>query len=77
MDVVEMLVAVVVVVVGDHLVGLALEAHALIAAAAGDSVTAINPDHRNLALLIGTLPDPVLLHVLLEGLIPAVLGLFA
>jgi hypothetical protein len=76
-DVVEVLVAEVVVVVGDHLVGLALEAHRFVAATAGYSVAAIDSVHGDLAGFVRTLPDTVLLHVLLEDLISSLLCLLA
>jgi hypothetical protein len=76
-DVVEVFVAIVVVVVGDHLVGLALEAHALVASTAGHPVAAVDSDYRDLALFVGALPNPVFFHVLLEGLVAPLSSLLA
>lgn len=77
MDVVEMLIAVVVVVVGDHLIGLAFEAHTLVASTASDPVAAVNTDHGDLALLVRALPDPVFPHVLLECFVSSIPRLLA
>ena len=70
-----MLIAQIIVVIGDHLVRLALEAHALIAPTASNPVAPIYPDHWNLALVVRTLPHPVVQHVLLKQLVTALLGL--
>lgn len=77
MNVLKVLVAVVVVIVGDHLFGLALEAHALVASSASDPVAAVRPLDGELALVVGTFADVVFLHVLLEKGVSAHLCLLA
>lgn len=64
-----MLIAIVVIVVGYHLVRLAFEAHTLVTSTTCDPVTAINTNHRDFTLIVWTLPDPVFLHILFKGFI--------
>ena len=72
-----MLVALVVVIIGYHLVRLAFEAHALVASAAGHSIATIHTIYWNLACFVGTLTNTVILHVLLENLVTSYFRLFA
>lgn len=72
-----MLIAGIVVVVGDHFLGFAFKAHAFVASGAGDSIAAIDSVDGNLAFLVGALSDVVLLQVFLEELISTVLRLLA
>lgn len=72
-----MLVAQVVVIVGYHLVWLALETHALVASAAGHSIATIHTIHWNLASFIWALTNAVVLHVLFENLITSYFRLLA
>lgn len=72
-----MLIAQVVVIVGDHLVWFALEAHALVATAAGHPVASVDAHHWNLTIFVRTLPNTVFLHVFLEQLVAAKLRLLA
>ena len=60
MNLVKVVVAVLCVVVGDHLVGGTLEAHALVAASAGDTVATVNFDHRHSTVGIGAETGSVL-----------------
>ena len=71
-----MLVAEIVVVIGNHLVRLTLEAHTLVASTACHSIATVNPDHWDLTSLVRTLPDAVFQHVFLEELVAACLCLF-
>ena len=77
MHVGEMFVTGVVVIEDSHLLRFALEAHALVAPCAGNTITAIRPHNWDFAFLVRTHPDVVLLHVFLEGLIASMFGLFA
>lgn len=72
-----MLVALVVVIIGDHLIRLTLEAHTLIATTAGHSVAPINPVYWDFASLVGTLPDAICQHVFFEDLVAACLCVLA
>lgn len=64
-----MLVASIVVIVSDHFVRLALEAHAFVTPTACYSIAAINSIHWDLAFIIRTLPNIIFLHIFLEHLI--------
>jgi len=75
MDIVQMLIASIVIVISNHLFRLALETHALVASAACYSVATINSGHRDLAFVIWALPNPILKHVFLEKLITSLFGL--
>lgn len=66
MNVVEMFVAFVVIVVGDHFVSVAFETHALVAAAAGNAVAAVCADDWHLAVFVWTCAHSIFLHVFLE-----------
>lgn len=77
MDVIEVFVAVVVVVIGDHLFWFTLEAHRLIAPRTSDTVAPVDPDHWYFALVVRTLSDAVLFHVLFESCVTAIFGLLA
>lgn len=77
MHICEMFVAVIVMVVGNHLVWLAFEAHALIASAAGYPIAAVCPLDWHLATLIWTFSDSIILQVFFECCISALLGLLA
>ena len=72
-----MFVAVVVVIIGDHLFWFTFEAHRLIATRASDTVASVDPDHWYFALIVRTLSDAVLFHVLFESCVPAIFGLLA
>ena len=61
-----MLIAQIVVIVCDHLLWFAFEAHALVAPTACHPVAAIYAHHWDLAIFIRTLPDTVLLHIFFE-----------
>ena len=63
---VEVVVAVLGILVGDHLVGGTLEAHAHVAPGAGDPIAAVNLHHRHPAGGICAEPAPALQHVPLE-----------
>lgn len=76
MDVIEMLVALVVVIVGNHLVRLALEAHTLVASATGHSIAAVHSVDWNLAGFVWALTDTVFFHVFFEDLVASHLRLF-
>lgn len=76
MDVIEMLVAQVVVSVGNHLVRLTLEAHASVTSAAGHSIATVNSVNWNLASLVGAWTNTVFFHVFLEDLIASDFCLF-
>ena len=64
-----MFVALVVVVIGYHFFRLTLETHTLVASAASNSITAINPDHRDLTFIIWTLPNTIFKHIFFEEFI--------
>lgn len=72
-----MLIAQVVVIVGDHLIWFALEAHTLVATTARHPVAPVNAHHRNIAFFVRALPNTVFLHVFLEQFVSAVLRLLA
>ena len=73
----EMFVAIVVIVVGDHFIGSAFEAHAFAASAAGDSIASIIADDGDAAFGVGASSDSVFLHVFFEEGLTAVFGLLA
>jgi hypothetical protein len=70
-------VAVSVVVVSNHLFGLAFETHAFLASAAGDPIASVDTNDGNLALLVRTLPHTILFHIFFEGFVSTALCLFA
>lgn len=72
-----MLVALVVVIIGNHLVGLAFEAHALVASAAGHSIATIHTIYWNLTSFVWTLTNSIVLHVLFENLVSSDFRLLA
>lgn len=75
MYILQMFVAGIVVVIGDHLVRIALETHTLVASGASDPVAPIHPLNRELATFVRALANVVLLHKFLEQHIAALLGL--
>jgi hypothetical protein len=76
MNIVQMLVAFVVVIVGDHLIGLTFEAHTFIASATGHSETAINSYQGHLARFIWALSDSILFHVSFKEFVTSFFGFF-
>ena len=72
-----MLVAQVVVVVGNHLVRLAFEAHALVTSAAGHSIATVYTINWDLAGFVRALTDTVFFHVLLKDLVTSYFRLLA
>jgi hypothetical protein len=77
MHISQVLVAVVIVVIGDHFFRLAFKAHAFIASAAGDSEASVRSDNGHFATLVWTNSHAILLHVLLEESISVIFGLLA
>lgn len=76
MHICEMFVAVIVMVVSNHLVWLTFEAHALITSAAGDPIAPVCPLDRHFAALIWTFSYSIIFQVFLKGCITSLLGLF-
>jgi hypothetical protein len=66
MDVVEVLIAVSVVWIGEHFVRFTLKAHAVVASGTRHSETTICSDNGHLAVFVRAFTDSVLFHVLLE-----------
>jgi hypothetical protein len=67
----------VVVIIGDHLLRLALETHTLVATTASNTVTTVNSYHWNLTGLVGALPYSIILHVSLKELVGVIFSLLA
>ena len=66
MHLAKVVVAICVVVVGDHFVRFAFEAHALAAAGACHPVAPVYSDHWDFAFFVRALSHPIILHVFLE-----------
>lgn len=66
MHIVKMFITLVVIVVCDHFIGIAFETHALVAATACYSVTAVCSDDWHLAVFVWACSHAILLHVFLE-----------
>lgn len=75
MHIVKMLVTFVVIIVGDHLVGVAFEAHTFVATTASDTIATIDTNKRHFTSLVRTCSYTILFHVLLEDLIVVTFGL--
>jgi len=75
MHISEVLIAIIVVVISDHLFRLAFKAHAFVASAASDSIAAIESHNRHFAAGVRTLADAIFLHVLLKCGITSLFGL--
>ena len=69
MNLVEVVVAILGIFVGDHLVGGTLEAHAHVAPRAGDSIAAVYFNHRHFAGGVCAESAPALQHVPFEILV--------
>ena len=77
MHLAQVVVAIRVVVVGDHFVRFTFKAHALTAAGAGYPVAPVNPDHWDFAFFVRALSHAILLHVFLEECVSSMFGLLA
>lgn len=77
MGLIEMIVAIRSVFIGDHFLWFALETHALVAPTACYSVTSVSPYYRHFTSFVWTSSYPVLLHILLEQSITSKSRLFA
>ena len=70
MHILQMFITIVVMVIGDHLLRLALEAHAFSTLRASHTITSVCPFNREFAIFIRTPPNIILSHEFLEGCRP-------
>ena len=66
MYIIEMLIAIVIVIIGDHFIGFTFETHTFSTAAAGYSIASIGPFNRHFALIVWASADIILFHILLK-----------
>ena len=77
MCIIQVFIAFVVVIVGDHFVGWTFKAHTFVASAACHSKTAVCSHDGHLAVRIWTNSHVILFHVLLEQCVTSFFGFFA
>lgn len=77
MHVIQMFVAFVVVIVGNHFFWLTLETHTLVASAASDPEAPIDSHHWHFAGFVGALPNSVLFHILFKKFLAPSFSLLA
>ena len=75
MDIGQMFITIVVVIVCDHFLWLAFEAHAFVASTASYSVAAVCTHYWHFAALVWAFSDAVLFHVFLECGVASLFGL--